>query len=88
VVCLCYGQGQLERTLQFLAKLFEVQAKAVRVASRIKTTVTALIYQQIWRGVNVERWADTAAEVGRHKAKYFAWLCKYHGVGHGRPVMR
>jgi hypothetical protein len=26
--------------------------------------------------VNVERWADAAAEAGKHKAKYFTWLCK------------
>jgi hypothetical protein len=24
--------------------------------------------------VNVERWADQAAEVGEHKGKYFTWL--------------
>jgi hypothetical protein len=46
------------------------------VARKLRTTVSRFIYQQIWRGVNVERWAATAAEVGRHKAKYFTWLCK------------
>jgi hypothetical protein len=65
-----------DRTLKFLAKLFKVQETAARVAQKLSTGVTKFIYRQIWRGVNVERWADTAAEVGRHKGKYFAWLCK------------
>jgi hypothetical protein len=38
------------------------------------------IYKQIWRGVNVERWAVAAEEVrhdkpGQSKEKYFAWMC-------------
>jgi len=69
------------RTLQFLAKLYEVQARAERVAAKISSTVTTFIYKQIWRGVNVDRWADTAREVrhdkpGQSRAKYFMWLCK------------
>jgi hypothetical protein len=47
-----------------------------RVATKLKTAVTSFIYQQAWRGVNVERWADHAAEVGEHKGKYFTWLCR------------
>ena len=68
--------GEWDRTLKFLAKLVKVQETAERVAQKLGTEVTKFIYRQIWRGVNVERWADTAAEVGRHKGKYFAWLCR------------
>jgi len=70
-----------ERTLEYLAKLTKVQETAVRVAQKLRTEVTKFIYQQIWRGVNVERWADTVAEVGEHKAKYFTWLCIREAVG-------
>jgi hypothetical protein len=69
-----------ERTLEWLQRLFRVRELAERVAGKLRTGASRFIYQQIWRGVNVERWADTAADVGRHKAKYFAWLCKHHGV--------
>jgi hypothetical protein len=65
-----------ERTLKFLAELFAVRELAERVATKLKTAVTRYIYQQVWRGVNVERWADMAAEAGEHKAKYFTWLCR------------
>jgi hypothetical protein len=65
-----------ERTLKFLAELFRVRELAQRVATKLKTAVTAFIYQQVWRRVNVERWADTAVEVGEHKGKYFTWLCR------------
>ncbi len=68
-----------ERTLKFLAQLFKVRELAERVAAKLKTAVTSFIYQQAWRGVNVERWADIAAEVGEHKAKYFTWLCRREG---------
>jgi hypothetical protein len=65
-----------ERTLKFLAELFKVREVAERVAKKLSITVTSFIYQQVWRGVNVERWADAAAEVEGHKAKYFTWLCR------------
>ena len=65
-----------DRTLKFLAKLSKVQETAARVAQKLSTEVTKFIYRQVWQGANVERWADTAAEVGRHKGKHFAWLCK------------
>jgi len=65
-----------EQTLKFLAKLAKVEQMAARVAQKLRTEVSKFIYQQVWRGVNVERWADTAAETGRHRAKYFTWLCK------------
>jgi hypothetical protein len=55
-----------ERTLKFLAEFFQVGEPAERVAKKLRTAVTGFIYQQVWRGVNVERWADTAAEVGEH----------------------
>src|SRR6266511_6119336 len=70
------AKNNWERTLKFLAELFRVRELAKRVAEKINTAVTGFIYQQVWRGVNVERWADTAAEVGEHRAKYFAWLCR------------
>jgi hypothetical protein len=72
-----------ERTLKFLAELFRVRELADRVAAKLKTTVTAFIYQQVWRGVNVERWADTAAETGEHKGKYFTWLCQREALARG-----
>jgi hypothetical protein len=65
-----------ERTLKFLAELAKVRELAERVAAKLNTAVTRFIYQQVWRGVNVERWADMAAEVGEHKGKYFTWLCR------------
>jgi hypothetical protein len=70
------SNDQWPRTLKFLAELFKVRETAERVAKKIGTTVRRFIYQQLWRGVNVERWAATAAEAGRHKAKYFTWLCQ------------
>jgi hypothetical protein len=70
------AKANWERTLKFLNELFKVRELAVRVAKKLKTAVTSFIYQQVWAGVNVERWADTAAEVGKHPAKYFTWLCR------------
>ncbi len=76
-----------ERTLEYLAQLAKVQQAAVRAAEKLGTAVTNFLYQQIWRGVNVERWAAEAAEVGRHKARYFVWLCKRDGGnGDRQPV--
>ena len=69
-----------EHTLPYLAKLRDVARKAQEVARRLSTTVNRFIYQQIWKGVNVERWAIQAEEVrhdkpGQSKLKHFAWLC-------------
>lgn len=75
-----------ERSLKYLAKLRDVRRMAELVAAKIGTTVTKGIYKQIWKGVNVERWADLALEskqlarqgTGRRDtdpAKYFMWLC-------------
>jgi hypothetical protein len=64
-----------ERTLKFVSELFQVRELAERVAEKLKTIATNFVYRQIWRGINVERWADTAAETGRHRIKYFVWLC-------------
>ncbi|HEY7348101.1 MAG TPA: hypothetical protein VH599_07245 [Ktedonobacterales bacterium] len=69
-----------ERALKYLAKLRQVAQTAERVAKRIGTKVNSFIYKQIWKGVNVERWAITAEEVkhdkpGQGRAKHFAWLC-------------
>jgi hypothetical protein len=69
-----------ERTLAYFAKLKEVARKAEHVARRLGTTVNKFIYKQIWKGVNVERWAVTAEEVrhdkpGQSREKHFAWLC-------------
>jgi hypothetical protein len=55
--------------------VLSVHETAARVAQKLGTEVTRFIYRQVWRGVNVERWADTAAEVGRRKSAYFTWLC-------------
>lgn len=67
-------------TLPYFAQLKEVARKAEQVARRLGTNVNKFIYKQIWKGVNVERWAVTAEEVSHHKSgqsreKHFAWLC-------------
>lgn len=72
-----------ERTLTYLAQLFKVRELAQRTAQRLGTSVTRFIYKQVWRGVNVERWAATAAEAGRHKSRYFAWLCQREAQASG-----
>ena len=69
-----------ERTLVYLAKLKEVARKAEHVAGRLGTQINKFIYKQIWKGVNVERWAVAAEEVrhdkpGQSREKHFAWLC-------------
>lgn len=69
-----------ERTLAYFAKLAQVAQKAEQVARRIGTKVNKFIYKQIWKGVNVERWAVAAEEIshakpGQSREKHFAWLC-------------
>jgi hypothetical protein len=69
-----------ERTLAYFAKLSAVAQKAEQVARRIGTKVNKFIYKQIWKGVNVERWAVAAEEIshdkpGQSREKHFAWLC-------------
>ena len=69
-----------ERTLAYFAKLKEVARKAEHVARRLGTKVNKFIYKQIWKGVNVERWAVAAQEIrhdkpGQSREKHFAWLC-------------
>ena len=63
-----------------LVVILEVAAKAAEVARRLSTNVNNFIYKQIWKGVNVVRWAVAAEEVrhdqpGQSREKYFAWLC-------------
>ena len=70
------SKKQWEQTLKFLQRLFKVRELAARVAKKLGTTASKFIYKQVWQGINVERWAVTAAETGRHKLKYFSWLCK------------
>jgi hypothetical protein len=67
-------------TLPYFAKLQEVAQKAEAVVRRLGTKINNFIYKQIWKGVNVERWAVAAEEVrhdkpGQSREKYFAWLC-------------
>ncbi len=69
-----------ERTLAYFAKLKEVARKAEHVARRLGTKINKFIYKQIWKGVNVERWAVAAEEIRHDKPrqsreKHFAWLC-------------
>lgn len=69
-----------ERALKYLAKLRQVAMTAECVARRIGTKVNKFIYKQIWKGVNVERWAIQAQETrhgrpGQSRPKHFAWLC-------------
>ena len=68
------------RTLPYFAKLQEVAQKAEHVARRLGTQINKFIYKQIWKGVNVERWAIAAEEIrhdklGQSREKYFAWMC-------------
>jgi hypothetical protein len=77
-----------ERTLKFLAALREVRELAERVAKKLKTEVTDFLLQQIWRGVNVERWADLAQEAphdkpGQSTGRYFTWLCQREAAAMG-----
>jgi hypothetical protein len=74
------SKAMWERTLDYFAKLKEVARKAETVARRLGTKVNNFIYKQIWKGVNVERWAVAAEEIshdkpGQSRERYFAWLC-------------
>lgn len=76
----CSKENWETRTLPYLAKLAEVARMAEQVARRLGTRINRFIYKQIWKGVNVERWAIAAEEVrhdkpGQSREKYFAWLC-------------
>jgi hypothetical protein len=67
-------------TLPYFAKLQEVARKAEYVVHKLGTRINNFIYKQIWKGINVERWAIAAQEVrhdqpGQSREKYFAWLC-------------
>jgi len=44
-----------------------VAQKAEQIARRLGTQINNFIYKQIWRGVNVERWAVAAEEVRHDK---------------------
>ena len=70
------SKARWERTLEYLSKLAQVVQTASRVAQKLGTEVTRFIFKQVWSGANVERWADTARETGKNRAKYFAWLCQ------------
>ena len=66
--------------MAYFAKLAEVAHKAERVVRRLGIKVNKFIYKQIWKGVNVERWAIAAQEIkhdkpGQSREKHFAWLC-------------
>jgi hypothetical protein len=76
----CSKERWEKYTLPYFAKLKEVAQKAEAVVRRLGTKINRFIYKQIWKGVNVERWAITAQEVrhdkpGQSREKYFAWLC-------------
>ena len=67
-------------TLPYFAKLKEVARKAEHVALRLRVKVNKFIHKQIWKGVNVIRWADLAADTphdkpGQSRLKHFTWLC-------------
>jgi hypothetical protein len=81
-----------ERSLKYLAKLRDIRRMAELVAAKIGTTVTKGIYKQIWKGANVERWADLARESRQlarqgtrrrdtDPAKLFMWLCSRELAG-------
>jgi hypothetical protein len=76
----CSKERWEKYTLPYFAKLKELVRKAENVARRLGTQINNFIYKQIWKGVNVERWAVQAEEIkhdkpGQSRAKYFAWLC-------------
>ena len=76
----CSKERWEKYTLPYFAKLKEVARKAEAVVRRLGTQINNFIYKQIWKGVNVERWAVAAQEVrhdkpGQSREKYFAWLC-------------
>lgn len=76
----CSKQKWETQTLPYLAKLQEVATKAAEVARRLGTRANNFVYKQIWKGVNVVRWAVAAQEVshdkpGQSKGKCFTWLC-------------
>lgn len=64
-------------TLEWVVKQLDVARKAALVAAKLGMEVSNFIYKQIWKGVNVERWADHAREIGRNRVKLFAWLCTH-----------
>jgi hypothetical protein len=72
------GVKKWERqTLPFLKKAMACAKQAERLAQKLGVSVSKFIYKQIWKGVNVERWAVRAQELGKNKQKYFAWLCTH-----------
>ena len=85
------SKAMWERTLAYLTKTTEVAHKAEAVARRIGVRVNKFIYKQIWKGVNVERWAIAAEELphrkpGQSKAKHFAWLCLHEQFLTSQPL--
>jgi hypothetical protein len=71
------GKAQWSQTLACLAKATKIIETATRDAQKLGSQVNIkVVYKYLWEGANVERWADTAKETGRNKAKYFAWLCR------------
>jgi hypothetical protein len=71
------GKAQWSQTLACLAKAAKVVEAAARIVQKLGSQINEkVVYKFIWAGANVERWADTAKETGRNKAKYFSWLCQ------------
>jgi hypothetical protein len=56
-----------------------VRETAERAARGLDTELNNFIYQQVWRGRNVERLSVVAAEAGRTPMRLFAYLCRNDG---------
>lgn len=74
-----------ERTLDFLNKRHAVLRKAEQIAERLGHNLAErmqkFVYKQVWAGKSAERYAVAAQEIGEHRHKLFAWLCKQEGQG-------
>jgi leucyl aminopeptidase (aminopeptidase T) len=74
------AKARWDGTVSWVKAQWEAAKKAAYVAHKLKTQATKFIYKQIWRKVNVVRWADLAEDTphdkpGQSREKYFAWLC-------------
>ena len=79
----CSKKQWEQYTLPFLAKRKAADHKAEAVVRRLGTAVAGfikMVYKQIWKGANVERWACLAVEAphkkpGQSVLQHFNWLC-------------
>lgn len=74
-----------------IAKLRNVQQTVERVAAKIGSTVTTSSTGKSGGAPMSSAGLMPAVEVGRHRLKYFTWLCKrnprHHGPQAGCPMV-